>query len=87
MPQVFIPSLMRTITNGVQEVNVEGRNVRQMIENLECQFPGIREQLCDENSMKSGLTVSVDGNVSSLGLFQKVRADSEIHFLPAIGGG
>jgi hypothetical protein len=29
----------------------------------------------------------VDGEVARLGLLQPVRADSEVHFLPALGGG
>jgi hypothetical protein len=34
-----------------------------------------------------GLAVVVDGETSQLGLLAQVREDSEIHFLPALGGG
>ena len=33
------------------------------------------------------LAVSVDGQLASRGLFEKLRNDSEVHFLPALGGG
>jgi len=33
------------------------------------------------------LSVAVDGRVSSLGMIQKVDEMSEVHFIPAIGGG
>jgi hypothetical protein len=33
------------------------------------------------------LAVSVDGEIAILGLLERVSDDSEIHFVPAIGGG
>ena len=87
MPRVYIPPLLKPLTAGEEIVQVSGNNVRQVIAELENRYPGIREKLCEEDELKPGLTVAVDGHVSSLGLLQKVRDDSEVHFLPAIGGG
>ena len=87
MPRVFIPPLLRSLTGGVEEVAVDATNVRQAIDALESQFPGIHDRLCDDDGLKPGLNVVVDGNVSSLGLWQQVGENSEVHFLPAIGGG
>jgi molybdopterin synthase sulfur carrier subunit len=87
VPRVFIPPLLKPLTAGEEIVEVNGNNVRQVMEELETRFPGIREKLCEEDELKPGLTVAVDGNVSSLGLLQKVGINSEVHFLPAIGGG
>lgn len=87
MAKVFIPPLARELTDGVEQVEVDGKTVKKVINNLEERFPGIRNRLCDGNELKAGLTVAVDGNVSSLGPYQKVQDDSEVHFLPAIGGG
>jgi molybdopterin synthase sulfur carrier subunit len=87
MPRVFIPPLLKPLTAGEEIVEVNASTVRQVIEELENRFPGIREKLCDQDELKPGLTVAVDGNVSSRGLLQKVGDDSEVHFLPAIGGG
>ncbi|MBI4641384.1 MAG: MoaD/ThiS family protein [Candidatus Tectomicrobia bacterium] len=66
-----------------------GRTVRQVVNNLECEFPGMRSQLCDdeEDDLLPGIAVIVDGEVSQLGLLERVHEDSEIHFLPALGGG
>ena len=87
MPRVFIPPLLRGLTGGVTEIAVEAANVRQAVDALEANFPGIRERLCKDDALKPGLAVTVDGNVSGLGLLQKLRPDSEVHFLPAISGG
>jgi len=87
MPRVFIPPLLQTLTGEVKEIDVSGANVRHAIAELETRYPGIQERLCDGDALKPGLAVAVDGNVSSLGLLQKLGAESEVHFLPAIGGG
>lgn len=87
MPRVFVPPLLRKLTDGVAEVVVEAGTVREAIAALEATYPGVRDRLCEEDDLKPGLTVAVDGNVSSLGLLQKLQPESEVHFLPAIGGG
>ena len=54
---------------------------------MEQKFPGIESRLCSGAGLRPGLVVAVDGNISSLGLLQKLKPESELHFLPAIGGG
>jgi molybdopterin synthase sulfur carrier subunit len=68
---------------------VAGRTVRQVIDNLERAFPGLKAELYDEEEdvVMPGMAVVVDGETSQLGLLEQVREDSEIHFLPALGGG
>lgn len=87
MPRVFIPPLLRPLAGGAEQTEIEGATVRQLIDGLEERFPGIRERLCQDDELKPGLTVAVDGNVSHRGLLEKVPEDSEVHFLPAVGGG
>ncbi|MCI0795359.1 MAG: MoaD/ThiS family protein [Chloroflexi bacterium] len=87
MATVFIPSLMQSLTDGKHEVEVEGATVRQIINNLEAAFPGMKERLLDQGQMKSNISVAVDGEVTPLGMLEKVGENSEVHFLPAIGGG
>jgi molybdopterin synthase sulfur carrier subunit len=87
LAHVFIPASLRSLTSGVTEVDVEGGSVRSVIANLDLQFPGIRDRLCVEDRLATGLSVSVDGRVAGLGLYQRVQPNSEIHFVLAIGGG
>ncbi len=68
-------------------MQVSGATVRQVIEELEKLFPGIRDRLCDANGLRPGIAVAVDTQVAPLGLRQPVGEDSEVHFLPAISGG
>jgi molybdopterin synthase sulfur carrier subunit len=87
VPQVWIPSQCRDLTGGAQTVTVEGANVRELLEALDKLHPGLRERLCVGDSLRSGIQVIVDGQVAPLGLRQAVPPSSEVHFLPAIGGG
>lgn len=87
MPRVFLPPTFKSLTGGQLEFEVEGSNVRQAIKHLDTKVEGVLDRLCESGELKPGLTVAVDGNVSSLGVLQKISPNSEVHFLPAIGGG
>ncbi len=89
MAEVWIPPGMQTLTGGQKTVQVPGATVRQLINNLDERFPGIKEWLYDEEGqdLNPGVAVIVDGEASQLGILERVRDDSEVHFLPAIGGG
>ena len=84
MPDVWIPPQMQRITGAPDRVQVEGATVRQVINNLERMHPGIKELLYDEelDDITPGLAVIVDGDVSQLGLMERVKDDTEMHFLP-----
>ena len=89
MPDVWIPTIMQKLTGGTQVVQVEGSTVRQIINNLELLYPGTKARLYDpeEDELLPGVAAIVDGDVTQLGLLEKVNENSEVHFLPAIGGG
>ena len=89
MAEVWIPPKLQELTGGKQQVQVEGTSVRRLINNLEILHPGIKEFLVDdgEDDLVAGLAVIIDGEVSLLGMLEKVQDNSEVHFLPAIGGG
>ena len=87
MALVFIPSLMQNLSNGEQRVSVEGANVRQIIDNLDSMFPGFKNRLVENGRVKPNISVAIDGEITPLGMIEKVTEDSEVHFLPAISGG
>lgn len=87
MVTVFIPPLLRELTGDAGQLTAEGATVRQVVNNLEARYPGLRDRLCVGDELRPGLAVAVNGTVSRAGLLQKVSEGSEVHFLPAIGGG
>ena len=87
MARAWIPSLLRDLTGGQETVTVSGARVREVIDELERLYPGVKDRLCDANGLRPGITVVVDTEVGRLGWLQPVGPDSEVHFLPAISGG
>jgi molybdopterin synthase sulfur carrier subunit len=87
MASVWFNQEMREKTGFTGTVEVEGKNIRTVIANLEIQFPGISEVLIYEDDIMPGLSVIIDGNLGSIGVLEKVNENSEVHFLPALGGG
>src|SRR5712692_9820699 len=51
MATVVIPALLRKLTDGKDRVAVQGRNIGQVIEDLERQFPGLREHLVENGDI------------------------------------
>ena len=87
MPTAWIPTQLRELTQGKQTITVSGKTVREVIKDLESQFPGIKERLCDGDRVRANISVVVDGHVAPLKIREKVNEDSEINFVIAISGG
>jgi molybdopterin synthase sulfur carrier subunit len=87
MPTVVIPSLLRKFTQGLERVEVPGSSIRDLVRNLGEQFPGIDQQLLVDGDIRPSIAVSIDGEIATGGVLDVVNADSEVHFIPALGGG
>lgn len=87
MATVYIPTMLLPLTEGLKQVDLEGRNVRQIIDGLDELYPGIKERLVEDGQIRPNLAVAIDGDVARMGLLERVQDASEIHFVPAIGGG
>lgn len=87
MPTVAIPALMRKLTGGEESVTVPGATVREVIDNLENLYPGMKVRLCEEDRLKPGIAIYINGLLTRGSIRESVDANAEIHFLPAIGGG
>ncbi len=46
--KVRIPTPLRSLTNGSEEVVVEGNSIKEVIDNLETNYNGFKARLCDE---------------------------------------
>jgi len=87
LPTLWIPTPLRDLTQGKLSVIVTGSTVREAIESLELQFPGIRERLCDDDKIRPNISVLVDGHVAPLKIRERLQETSEVHFVVRISGG
>ena len=87
MPIVVIPALLRKFTGGVERVEVPGKSIRELIQRLGERFPGIDRQLLEDGDIRPSIAVSIDGEIATGGVLDTVGENSEVHFIPALGGG
>ncbi|MFZ5897484.1 MAG: MoaD/ThiS family protein [Myxococcota bacterium] len=89
MATVRIPTPLRTLTKGEEQVQASGDTVRAVIETLEKEHPGIRERLLDEKGVRRFVNIYVgDEDIRFLdGLDTQLKSNDEISIVPAIAGG
>ena len=79
---------MRKLTKNQEMVEVEGITLREVINNLDIQFPGFKARvLYEDTRLAPGLAAAIDGVVTEEGLRTRVSANCEIHFVTQISGG
>ena len=83
MARVFFSSGLRRMTGGAESVEIAARDVRELLRALDVRFPGLAAQIGDSTA------IAIDGEIlpHAEALLERLRPDSEIHFLPQIGGG
>jgi adenylyltransferase/sulfurtransferase len=86
---VRIPTPLRTLTGGADEVKAAGATVGEVIEDLEKKHPGIRDRLLDDKGVRRFVNIYVgEEDVRFLeGLKTQLKAGDQISIVPAIAGG
>ena len=87
---VRIPTPLRRVTNGQDKVSVNGSSISEIIGDLDSQFPGLKERLCDEHGeLRNFVNIYVNGeDVRFLdGINSPTAEGDEISIVPAVAGG
>ncbi len=90
MPTVRIPTPLRNATGGAATVEVEGGTLKNVIDELEAQHPGIGERLLDESGeLRRFVNVFVDDEDVRFqeGLSTPVEEGTTVSIIPAVAGG
>ena len=88
--RVRVPTPLRKFTQNADEVNAQGNNVRTLVEDLEKNFPGIKERICDETGkIRRFVNVYVNGDDIRFlqNLDTALKEGDNISIVPAIAGG
>ena len=88
---VRIPGLLRSYTNGAQNVDVDAASaaptLADALDALNDRFPGFRFRIVDEQgAIRAHIKIFVDG-VLARDLATKVRPDGELMIVGALSGG
>jgi sulfur-carrier protein len=88
--RVRVPTPLRKYTQGADEVNAQGSNVKSLVEDLEKNYPGIKERICDETGkVRRFVNVYVNGDDIRFlqNLDTALKEGDNISIVPAIAGG
>jgi len=87
--KVRIPTPLRTLTSGKDEVEAGGKTVREVIDDLERNYPGLRERLCDDKGVRRFVNIyQNEEDIRFLDALDTVVKDGDsISIVPAIAGG
>ena len=87
---VKIPTQLRTLTGGADEVPAQGTTLAELIEDLGSRHPGVKERLMDEaGQLRRFVNVYMnDEDVRFLdGLSTEVPEQARVSIIPAVAGG
>lgn len=88
--KVRIPTPLQRLTANQSEVDVEGKNIKEIINSLEEKFPGIKERICDENGQVRkfvNLFVNDEDARFLQGEETQLKDGDLVSIIPAIAGG
>jgi molybdopterin synthase sulfur carrier subunit len=88
--KVRIPTPLRKLTRNESEVDAAGGTIRELVDDLEKQFPGFKERMCDEQGeLRRFVNVYVgEEDIRFLeGLDTKIPEGEQVSIIPAVAGG
>ena len=81
MARVHLNGNLRMVAGGESTFDIDARNVRGVLKGLVALHPAL------EPHLNEGIAVAIDGEIFQDAWFADVSPDSEVHIMPAIGGG
>ena len=83
MARIILPaSLSKQFTDVNSDFEIVAPSVRSLIRELDNRYPGLVTQISDGT-----LSVAIDGDIYQDAFLEELHPDSEVAFLPKIGGG
>jgi MoaD family protein len=90
MATVRIPTPLRKLTEGKEEVSAAGATIGELITDLEANYPGIKARICDDKGQVRRF-VNIFANDEDIRFLQNletpVKDSDEVSIVPAIAGG
>ncbi len=87
--KINIPAYMRSFTNNMEVVEVNGSTVGECLNHLVKQFPGMKKQLFSKNgNLFENIIISVNGESAyPKQLAKPVKEGNELNIVLIVGGG
>ncbi len=89
MPIVKLAAPLRRFCENKAEIRVEGKNLREVIMNLDKQYKGFASRILEGNEIKDVISIFINNEDVRMkkGLDTEVKEEDVIFIAPAIAGG
>lgn len=88
--KVIIPTPLQKLTKNRADVEASGSNIRELIDDLDKNFPGLKERICDETG-KVRRFINIYVNEEDVRFLKQddtsLKDGDEVSIIPAIAGG
>jgi len=81
MPEVWLFGGLRDAVDGAETVRVEGKTIRELLQNLGREYPPLRERI------EQGVAIAIDGVIYRDDWEQPIPEGAEVGLLSRIAGG
>ncbi|WP_369410589.1 MoaD/ThiS family protein [Parasedimentitalea denitrificans] len=79
--EVHLWSGLRTLTDGLEKVEVEASNTGELLDALAKDYPALVPVI------EAGVSIAIDGRIIATGLMEPLRPDQEIYLMQRLKGG
>ena len=81
MVMVTIWGSLRSAVGGLEAVEIDASNFKQLLDQLVMKYPGLEPQI------KRGVSLALDGQIYREAWFTEINEDSEVILMPYMTGG
>ena len=81
MVKVVLWGTLKHAAGGATEIELEAKNVREVLDRLRESYPKLKEHL------DRGVSVTIDGVMYRDAWFAEIKPESEVYLLPRLAGG
>ncbi len=81
MAHVTLWGSLKPLAGGEGELELDARNIRDLLARLTERHPGLQPAL------DRGISISIDGMIHNDALFHPLEPDSDVYILPRLEGG
>ena len=87
MPVLHVPAPLRSLSDGAEQIEVEGATLRAVFRAVGDRYPELTARILTDDGLRPDIAVAIDGSIlDQTGLTESGAPDADIYLVPPIGG-
>lgn len=86
---LHVPTILQTLTNNQKKIDVTGKNIFDVINNVESRYPGFKDRIIADGKVHRFMNIYLnDDDIRFSNNLETIVSDKDlITILPAVAGG